>query len=107
MSLYFLTTVAEVNLDNVLDKLKEHGFSDVKWPVLAVSLRQGGAVQGIQTNVLLMDTSLKLNALIKHWLENDKEASWKKLVIAMVRSDQKVAAEKLAGEFGIPYPLKE
>ena len=90
-----------------MDKLKEHGFSDAKWPVLAVSLRQGDAVQGIQTNVLLWDTSVKLNTLIRHWLETDKEASWKKLVIAMVRSEQNVAAEKLAQDIGIPYPVKE
>ena len=53
----------ELNIDNVLDKLEEHGFSDVKWPVLAASLKQGGAVQGIQTNVSGR-SSVKLNALI-------------------------------------------
>ena len=105
MSLAFLKTL-ELNVDNVLDKLDEHGFSDVKWPVLAASLRQGGAVQEIQTNVS-GGSSVKLNALIRHWLENDSKASWKKLVIAMERSEQKVAAEKLAKDIGIPYPVKE
>ena len=105
MSLAFLKTL-ELNVDNVLDKLDEHGFSDVKWPALAVSLKQGGAVQGIQTNIS-GDTSVKLNALIRHWLENDIKASWKKLVIAMERSKQRVAAEKLAHDIGIPYPVKE
>ena len=51
-------------------------------------------------------TLVKLNALITHWLRNDREASWLKLVIAMERSEQEVAAENLALDIGIPYPVK-
>lgn len=103
--MYFLKTV-ELTVDNVLYKLTEHGFSATKWPVLAASLGQASAVEEIETDVTRV-SSFKLNALIKHWLENDSEASWKKLVIGMEWSDQKVAAVKLARDIGILYPVKE
>ena len=51
-------------------------------------------------------TLVKLNALITHWLSNDREASWLQLVIAMERSEQKVPAENLAQDIGMPYPVK-
>ena len=106
MSLFFLKTL-ELNVDNVLDKLDEHGFSDVKikWPVLAASLKQASVVEKIKTDVS-EGFSVKLNMLITHWLENDSKASWKNLMIAMKRSKQTVAAEKLAQDIGIPYPVK-
>ena len=105
MSLYFLETV-ELSVDNVLYKLSEHGFSATKWPALAASLGRASAVEEIEADIS-RGSSFKLTALIKHWLENDSEASWKKLVIGMEWSEQKVAAEKLARDIGIPYPVKE
>ena len=104
MIVFVFFKILELNVNNVLDKLDEHKFPDVKWPDLAVGLRQGNAVQTIEAGHggLLV----KLNALITHWLANDREASWKKLVIAMKRSKEEVAAENLAGDIGIPYPVK-
>ena len=104
MSLSFLKTL-ELSVTNVLDKLDKHKFPHVNWRDLAVGLRQGIDVIktiGDETG----GTLVKLNALITHWLRNDRAASWLKLVIAMERSEQKVAAENLAQDIGIPYPVK-
>ena len=101
----FFKTV-ELNVDNVLKKLTQHGFSATKWQDLAASLGQGSAIEEINDDVSGR-SSAKRNALIKYWLDNDGEPSWKKLVIAMEWSKQRVAAEKLARDIGIPYPVKE
>ena len=106
LSSYFFKTV-ELNVDNVLKKLTQHGFSATKWHDLAASLGQGSAVDEINADIISGGSSAKRNALIKHWLDNDGEPSWKKLVIAMEWSKQRVAAEKLARDIGIPYPVKE
>ena len=98
--------ILELSVDIVLDKLDEHGFSDVKWPDLAVSLKQASVVEKIKTDVS-EGSSVKLNMLITLWLENDSKASWKILVRAMERSKQTVAAVKLAQDIGIPYPVEE
>ena len=90
----------------MLKKLTQHGFPATKWQDLAASLGQGSAVEEIEANVSRM-SSAKLYALITHWLGNDEEPSWKKLVIAIEWSKQKVAAKKLAQDIGIPYPVKD
>ena len=105
ISVFVFSQNLELNVDNVLDKLDEFSDVKIKWPVLAASLKQASVVGKIKTDVS-EGFSVKLNMLITHWLENDSKASWKNLVIAMERSKQTVAAEKLAQDIGIPYPVK-
>ena len=102
---FFFKTV-ELSVNNVLKKLTQHGFSATKWQDLAASLGQGSAVEEIKTDVS-GGSSAKLNALVTYWLDNDGEPSWKNLVRAMEWSKQRVAAQKLALDIGIPYPVKE
>ena len=44
---------------------------------------------------------VQLTALINHWVANDINKSWEKLVEAMEMSDHTVAADKLARDVGI------
>ena len=106
ISVFVFSQTLELNVDNVLKKLPQHGFSATKWQDLAASLGQGSAVKEIKTDES-GGSSDKLNALITYWLDNDMEPSWEKLVIAMEESKQKAAARKLARDIGIPYPVKK
>ena len=42
------------------------------------------------------DCATKLIALVNHWVANDPDKSWNKLVSAIEMSDQDVVADKLA-----------
>ena len=48
-----------------------------------------------------MQIDVQLTALINHWVANDINKSWEKLVEAMEMSDHNVAADKLARDVGI------
>ena len=47
------------------------------------------------------DCDSKLIALIHHWVDNDPDKSWNKLVTAIEMSDQKIVADKLARKVGL------
>ena len=50
------------------------------------------------------DILSQLVALITHWVANDKEKTWKKLVDAVRMSEESIIAEKLAKDVGVRYP---
>ena len=47
-----------------------------------------------------------LVALITHWVGNDPNKTWKKLVDAVASSEEKVIAERLANDVGVPSPCE-
>ena len=47
------------------------------------------------------DCDSKLIALIHHWVDNDPDKSWDKLVTAIEMSNQKIVANNLAREVGL------
>ena len=47
------------------------------------------------------DCDGKLIALINHWVDNDPDKSWDKLMTAIEMSDQKIVADELAREVGL------
>ena len=89
----------EVNSDNVPFMLQKHNFPDHKWKKLARGLHLGGIVSGINSDE--DDDSSKLIALINHWVRNDADKSWEKLVSAMKMSAEKIVANNLARDVGI------
>ena len=82
--------------------LTKHKFPPAKWRLLAIGLKQLDAIQTIGADSA--DTLSQLVALITHWVANDKEKTWKKLVDAVVMSEESVIAEKLAKDVGVRYP---
>ena len=91
-----------LDASNAVYLLTKHKFPPAKWRNLAAGLKQISAIQSIEAdsaNVLS-----QLVALIVHWVANDKEKSWKKLVDAVHMSEESVIAEKLAWELGVPSP---
>ena len=89
----------ELNADNVLLMLMKHEFSPAVWEILAVGLKLSHAVSEI--NADQPSVYSKLIALVNHWVANDPDKSWNKLVSALEMSGQKVVADKLAREVGI------
>ena len=87
---------------NAVYLLIKHKFPPAKWRNLAIGLKQISAIQTIEANSA--NALSQLVALITHWVANDKEKTWKKLVDAVVMSEESVIAEKLAKDVGVPYP---
>ena len=87
----------------ILFKLDKHGFPAYKWMNLATGLMMGGSVPkyyGLQNDLA------RLNALVTDWTASAVEAGrWKALVTAVNMSGEKVVAQKLAKELGIPPPV--
>ena len=79
--------------------LNKHKFSPAVWESLAVSLKLSHAVNEI--NADKQGVHSKLIALVNHWVANDPDKSWNKLVSAIEMSNQKVVADKLAQEVGL------
>ena len=88
-----------LDADNVMFMLNKHHFPPNMWQVLATGLRQVAAVAQIEADH--QTVSSKLIALVNHWVANDPDKSWKKLVDAMEMSDQKIASYNLAHDVGI------
>ena len=69
---------------NVLNVLHEAGFADADWKLLGQQLIEHTALQNIDAkhrgnpNLCMIDT-------IVQWLNNDLEASWKKLAGAVIK----------------------
>ena len=81
--------------------LVKHEFPPAKWKDLAVGLMQAKAIQSIEADS--GDAISQLVALIDHWMANDHKKSWEKLVDAVKMSKEKIIAEKLAKDVGVPY----
>ena len=95
--LYFPCT--DVNADNVLYMLKKYKFDSHSWEKLAMGLRLHSTPKQIER--VYKGADVQLTALINHWVANDINKSWEKLVEAMEMSDHTVAADKLARDVGI------
>ena len=91
-----------LDVDTVAHLLQEHNFPPHRWRLLATGLKQANVVPTIDADH--KDVDGKLQALIAHWVANDPEKSWKKLVEAVKRSKEAVIAQKLAKAVGVPYP---
>ena len=70
---------------------------------LAVGLKVSDAVDKIDKDK--HDCDGKLIALVHHWVDNDTNKSWDKLVTAIEMSDQKIVADKLAREVGLEIDM--
>ena len=79
----------------------KHDFPAEKWTKLATGLKLARATTTIKANEYDVDS--RLQALIIHWLTNDQEATWQKLVNAMIISKEKVAVAELAKDVGASY----
>ena len=94
-----LHPLVKLDINNVAYVLVEHNFPPSKWKQLAVGLKQIKAIPTIKADKA--DALSSLVALITHWLANDLDKTWKKLVDAVAISEEKVIAMKLAGEVGV------
>ena len=83
----------------MLFQLTKHKFPPADWESLAVCLKLSHAVDEINANK--QSVRSKLIALIHHWVANDRDKSWDKLVTAIEMSDQEIVANKLAREVGL------
>ena len=83
----------------MLFRLTQHGFPPAKWKKLANGLRLARATPNIEADAANVDG--RLQALIIHWVANDPGATWQKLVDAVIWSNEKVIAEKLAQDVGV------
>ena len=79
--------------------LKKHKFPPADWESLAVGLKLSHAVDEINANK--QGVHSKLIALVNHWVANDCDKSWNKLVSAIEMSDQQIVAHELAREVGL------
>ena len=82
-----------LDTNNAAYLILKHGFPPTKWLDLATGLQQGG-----HADLVLADKHSAISRLIsvlKHWVANDDERTWRKLKEAMEMSDEPVAARKL------------
>ena len=100
-AIYPTPSVPLLDANNAVYLLTKHKFPPAKWRNLAAGLKQISAIQTIEANSA--NALSQLVALIIHWVANDKEKTWKKLVDAVNMSEENVIAEKLAKEVGVPY----
>ena len=83
-----------MNAGDVLFLLKKYKFNPASWVKLAAGLRLGSTADQIEMDHKGSDA--QLTALINHWVANDINKSWEKLVEAMEMSDHAIAADQLA-----------
>ena len=101
MSYYYYLTV-DLDTNNAAYLLAKHKFPLAKWQTLATGLKQAKAVSTIKANN--PNAISCLVALIAHWVANDSNRTWKKLIDAVAGSEEKVIAEQLASDVGVPSP---
>ena len=87
----FIPTVLDTN--NAAYLLLKHGFPPTKWIHLATALHHGGHTEIIGADK--HSSMSRLISVIKHWIANDDERSWRKLKEAIEMSGEGVAARKL------------
>ena len=90
----------DLDTNNAAYLLIKHDFPPAKWQTLATGLKQAKAVSTIKADN--PNAISCLVALIAHWVANDSKRTWKKLVDAVARSKEKVIAEQLASDVGVP-----
>ena len=88
-----------MSVDNVIYMLEKYKFDSLSWEKLAMGLRLHSTAKEIERDYKGSDA--QLIALINHWVANDINKSWEKLVEAMEMSDHTVAADKLARDVGV------
>ena len=87
-----------VTAHDALFLLSKHGFPPAKWENLATALKLAVTILNIKANTANVDS--RLQDLVFHWLANDSEATWQKLVEAVRMSNEEVIAMKLAQDIG-------
>ena len=97
-----LSSVPHLDADNVAFHLNKCNFPPAKWTHLAVGLKQADAISTIEAN--RGDVAAHLVSLITHWVANDLEKTWEKLVDAVVISKEMTIAIQLAKDVGVPSP---
>ena len=97
-----LHSSVDLDTNNAAYLLVKQDFPPDKWQTLAMGLKQANAVSTIKSNN--PNTISCLVALIKHWVANDPDKTWEKLVDAVARSEERVIAERLARDVGVPSP---
>ena len=75
------------------------------WKELAIGLKQVKAIRtiGADSEESRNREIDNLIDLIAHWIANDQEKSWKKLVDAVEMCKEKIVAKKLAKDVGVLY----
>ena len=92
--MYKVVFFPEFDANEVSFHLSKHKFPSDKWKKLADGLRMARATTTIEADEANVHD--RLQALIIHWVANDPEATWQKLVEAVRMSNETVIAEKLA-----------
>ena len=108
MNLFSLCTscsLPDLDANTVAFQLQLHKFPAAKWNQLATGLKQATAVPNIDSS--MGDVHSKLQALIIHWVDNDQEKSWQKLIQAVAMSGQVTTAQELASSIGVSYQCSE
>ena len=90
LALLILTT------NNAAYLVLKHGFPPTKQIDLATALRQGHTVESITADK--HNVMSRLISVLKHWIANDDERTWRKLKEAMEMSGEPVVARKLYGD---------
>lgn len=88
---FFIPIVLDTN--NAAYLILKHGFPPAKWQNLAIGLQQGGHTQSILADK--HSSVSRLISVLKHWIANDDERTWRKLKEAMEMSEEYVAASEL------------
>ena len=99
-AIYPTPSVPVLDVNNAVYLLTKYRFPPTKWRHLAAGLKQTEAIQTIGADS--PDTISQLLALIIHWMANDKEKRWKKLVDAVDMSGESIIAKELAKDVGMP-----
>ena len=89
-----------MNLKNIKNRLKRHGFSSSCADKLGEQLDEvsPGDIETIKKNHSWKDWDGILSDIIKHWLNNDSNQSWEKLAQALSDSGFKAIAAKILGD---------
>ena len=95
-----LSSVPLLDVDNVAFHIGKLKFPPAKWIHLAVGLKQADAISTIEADS--GNVTAKLMSLITHWVCNDPEKTWEKLVDALIISKEMVIASQLAKKVVVP-----
>ena len=90
----FYFPCSDVNTDNVLYMLHKYKFNPASWEKLAMGLKLGSIPDRIKMDYL--GSNAQLTGMIYHWVANDVNKSWEKLVEAIEMSDHSITADNLA-----------
>ena len=100
-----LLILADFNVQEILDVLREVSFTSAGWRELGRRLKDDMDFDAIESNYSTCER--RLEAVITDWSNNDDAAGWHTLSIAIAkcrRGGGKNVARKLCEKVGIQFP---